>query len=77
MDLKVTVAQMVNEEMGDCVESVRFSGPYEDEEFNVVVKLRYEPDDFEDRDTRLYRRVEALGYDIGIFVERPPELIPA
>ena len=36
---------------------------------------RYEPDDFEERDTRLHYRVWKLGYDIGLFVAFPEETI--
>ena len=75
MDLKETVAQMVQEELGDCVDGIRFTGPYEGEEFNVNIMLSYEPDDFEERDSRLHYRVWELGYDIGLFVEYPEETI--
>ncbi len=75
MDLKETVAQMVQEELGDCVDGIRFTGPYEGEEFNVNIMLRYEPDDFEERDSRLHYRVWKLGYDIGIFVDYPKQTI--
>jgi len=75
MDLKETVAQIVKEEFGDCVDGIRFTGPYEGEEFNAVITLRREPDDFEERDTRLHLRVWELGYDIGLFVDFPEETI--
>ena len=75
MNLKVTVAQIIQEELGDCVEGIRFTGPYEGEEFNVSIALRDEPDDFEKRNTRLRYRVWKLGYDIGLFVEYPEETI--
>ena len=73
--LRLMVAQMVKEELGDCIDGIRFTGPYEGEEFNVSITLRYEPDDFEERDTRLHLRVWELGYDIGIFVDFPEETI--
>ncbi|MBC8233758.1 hypothetical protein H8E77_29780, partial [bacterium] len=47
MDLKEIVAQMVKDELGDCVDGIRFTGPYEGEEFHVIIILRYEPDDFD------------------------------
>ena len=75
MDLKETVAQIVKEELGDCADGIRFTGPYEGEEFNVIITLRYEPDDFEARNTRLRYRVWELGYDIGLFVDYPEETI--
>mgnify|MGYP001597211088 CR=1 FL=1 len=75
MDLKERVAQMIQEELGDCVEGIRFTGPYEGEEFNASIMLRGEPDDFDKRSTRLHYRVWQLGYDIGIFVEFPEETI--
>ena len=75
MDLKERVTQMIQEELGDCIKGMRFTGPYEGEEFNVIMTLLYEPDDFEKRDTRLHDRVWQLGYDIGLFVEFPEETI--
>jgi len=75
MDLKETVTQIVKEELGDCVDGIRFTGPYEGEEFNVIITLRYEPDDFEECDSRLHLRVWDLGYDITLFAEFPEETI--
>ena len=75
MDLKKTVAQIIQEELGNYVEKIRFTGSYEGEEFNVSITLRDEPDDFEKRDTRLHRRVWELGHDITLFVEYPEETI--
>jgi len=76
MGLKETVAKIVREEMGECIEEdMHFTGSYEGEEFNVIIKLRYEPEDFEKRNARLYDRVWELGYDVGIFMEYPEETI--
>jgi hypothetical protein len=75
MDLKETVAQIIKEELGDYFDGMRFTGPYEGEEFNVIITLLNEPDDFEKRNTRLRYRVWKLGYDIGIFVDFPEETI--
>jgi hypothetical protein len=73
MDLKGRVTQMIREELGDCVEGIRFTGPYEGEEFNVIITLHDEPDDFENRNIRLHDRVWELGHDIILFVEYPEE----
>lgn len=75
MDLKETVAQIVKDELGDSVDGIRFTGPYEGEEFHVIITLRYEPDDFEERDSRLHLRVWELGYDITLSLEFPEETI--
>jgi hypothetical protein len=75
MDLKEKVTQIIQDELGDYIEGMRFTGPYEGEEFNVIITLHDEPDDFEKRDTRLHYRVWQLGYDIGLFVEYPEETI--
>lgn len=75
MNLKETVAQIVKEEFGNCVDGIRFTGPYEGEEFDVIITLRYEPDDFDERDSRLHLRVWELGYDIPLFAEFPEETI--
>jgi hypothetical protein len=73
--LRLMVTQIIKEELGDCVDGIRFTGSYEGEEFNAIITLHYEPDDFEKRDTRLHRRVWELGYDIGLFVQFPEETI--
>lgn len=75
MNLKETAAQIVREELEDCIEEIRFTGPYEGEEFNIVITLRYEPQDIDEREARLHDRVWALGYDIGLFVEYPEQTI--
>jgi hypothetical protein len=75
MDLKETVAKIIKEELGDYVDGIRFTGPYEGEEFNALITLHYEPDDFENRNARMRDRVWELGYDIGIFVDYPEETI--
>ncbi len=75
MDLKERVAQMIQEELGDCIEGIRFTGSYEGEEFNVIITLHGEPDDFEKRNTCLRLRLRKLGYDVGLFVEFPEETI--
>ena len=75
MNLKETVAQIAREELEECVEKIEFVGPYEGEEFNILITLRYEPEDFDEREGRLYDRVWELGYDIGIFVDYPPQTI--
>jgi hypothetical protein len=61
--------QIVREEMGDYLEGVELAGPYEDEDLAIVVKLRKEPADFEERNKRMRRRIDALGHDVNIFVE--------
>jgi hypothetical protein len=75
LDLKEQVAQIIHEELGNCVGGIRFTGPYEGEEFNVFITLQDEPEDFDNREDRLYDRVWQLGYDIGIFVDFPEETI--
>ncbi|MFQ6041106.1 MAG: hypothetical protein ACE5PV_09640 [Candidatus Poribacteria bacterium] len=75
MNLKEIVAQMAREELGECIEQIEFTGPYEGEEFNIRITLRDEPEDFDKREDRLYERVWKLGYDIGIFVDYPEETI--
>lgn len=69
MDLKETVSQIVQEELGEGVERIRFTGPYEGEEFHVIITLPEEPNNFEKRNSRLHYRVWELGHDITLFVE--------
>jgi hypothetical protein len=66
---------MTREELGECIEKIKFVGPYEGEKFNILITLRHEPEDFDERKGRLYDRVWELGYDIGIFVDYPPQTI--
>ena len=69
MDLKTTVTKIVREEMGDYLADLQFTGPYEAEDLFVIVELQREPDDFEERNSRMRDRVWALGYDVGILVD--------
>ncbi len=75
MDLRETVARIIQEELGDGLKRIRFTGPYEGEEFHVIIALHDEPDDFEGRDARLHYRVWELGRDITLCVEFPEETI--
>ncbi len=75
MNLKETVTQMAREELGECIEKIEFTGTYEGEEFNILITLRDELEDFDEREGRLYDRVWKLGYDIGIFVDYPEQTI--
>ena len=47
MNLKATVAQIIQEKQGGYVEGIRFTGSYEGEEFNVSITRHDEPDLFE------------------------------
>jgi hypothetical protein len=75
MCLKETVAKIAREELRECVEKIEFVGPYEGEEFNILITLRDEPKDFDEREGRLRDRVWKLGYYIGIFVDYPEQTI--
>jgi len=75
MELKETVAKIIKEELEDSVEGIRFTGPYEGEEFHIIIMLRYEPSDFEKRNIRMRDRVWELGYDIGLSVDYPEQTI--
>jgi hypothetical protein len=66
---------MVREELRECVEKTEFAGPYEGEKFTIIITLRDEPEDFDEREGQLYDRVWELGYDIGIFVDYPEQTI--
>jgi len=75
MDLKETVAQIAREELREYIEKIEFGGPYEGEEFTIIITLRDEPEELEEREDRLHYRVWKLGYDIGIFVDYPEQTI--
>ena len=75
MDLKEKVAQIIQDELGDCLKGIQFTGPYEDEDFDVIIALHDEPDDFEKRNIRMRNRVWELGHDVILFVDYPEETI--
>ncbi len=75
MDLKEKVAKIIQEELGVYFEGIRFTGPYEDEDFDVIIALHEEPDDFEERNARLHDRVWELDHDVILFVDYPEETI--
>ncbi|MBI3922166.1 MAG: hypothetical protein HY318_12165 [Armatimonadetes bacterium] len=75
MDLKEQVAQIIKEEMGDCVAGLSFAGPYAGEEFTVDIRLRYEPADLEERNARMRDRVWQLGRYVGLVFDWPEEAV--
>jgi len=76
MDLQETVAQIIHEELGEYVADLRFAGPYEEEDLDVVITLKSEPEDFEARERDVRRRLRQSGSDVGVFVEFPEEMLP-
>lgn len=71
--LKSKIEQIAREEMGEFLESLGFRPPYEDEDLVVIVQLKKCPEDFEQRNRKLLRRLRSLGYDIGVLVDYPDE----
>jgi len=71
MDLREKVMQIINEEFGEHIEGTRFTGPFEEEDLDVIITLKTEPQDFEERDRRLFWRLDETGYDVGFFFEFP------
>ena len=71
MDLHEKVIQIINEEFGERIESIRFTGPFEEEDLDVIITLKTEPQDFDERDRRLFWRLDETGYDVGFAFEFP------
>ena len=71
MDLREKVLQIVHEEFGEHIEGTRFTGPFEEEDLDVIITLKTEPQNFNDRDRRLFWRLEETGQDVGFAFEFP------
>ncbi|MEZ8220437.1 hypothetical protein GG496_000604 [Candidatus Fervidibacteria bacterium JGI MDM2 JNZ-1-D12] len=71
--LRAKIEQIAREEMGEFLDGVEFRPPYEDEDLVIIVQLKKYPEDFEQRNRKLLRRVRSLGYDIGVLVDYPEE----
>ena len=70
-ELKAIVLQVIKEELGEFLDSVKVSPPYEDEDLFVVVQLKTEPPDLDERRKRLRRRLWEMGHDVGLLVDYP------
>ncbi len=72
-ELKAIVLKVIKEELGEFLDSVKVSPPYEDEDLFVVVQLKTEPPDLDERRKRLRRRLREMGHDVGLLVDYPDE----
>jgi hypothetical protein len=70
-ELKAVVLQVIREELGDFLDSVKVRPPYEDEDLFVFVQLKTEPPDLDERRKRLHRRLREMGHDVGLLVDYP------
>ena len=70
-DLREKVIQIINEEFGEYIDGVRFTGPFEEEDLDVIITLKAEPQDFDNRDRRLFWRLDKTSYDVGFAFEFP------
>lgn len=75
MDLQQKVIQIINEELGEHIEGIRFTGPFEEEDLDVIITLKTEPRDFNERDRCLFWRLDETGYDVGFALIKilPPQ----
>jgi len=71
MDLCEKVIQIINEEFGEHIEGIRFTGPFEEEDLDVIITLKTEPQDFDERDRHLFWQLDETGYDVGFAFEFP------
>ena len=66
MDIKELTDKLIQQEFGEWLLKIRYSGPFEGEDLDVDIFLKEEPADFEDRDYRLYRCLREQGLDVLI-----------
>jgi hypothetical protein len=71
MDLKELTMNLINQEFGDLVLDVQFSGPFEYEDLDVNVILKKLPEDLPDKDIRIWHHLREKGFNVLIGYEPP------
>lgn len=73
MDVKELTEKLIQQEFGEWLFKIRYSGPFEGEDLDVDIFLKEEPADFEDRDYRLYRCLREKDFDVLIDYKLPDD----
>jgi len=73
MEVKELTEKLIQQEFGEWLLKIRYSGPFEGEDLDVDIFLKEEPADFEDRDYRLYRFLREKGFDVLIDYKLPDD----
>jgi hypothetical protein len=66
MKVKELTGKLLQEEFGDHLVSLKFWGPFEDEDLNVDVLLRERVEDLPERDVRIHELLLKHGFDVLI-----------
>jgi len=66
MEVKELTEKLIQQEFGEWLMKVRFSGPFEWEDLDVDVFLKEEPTDLVDRSYHIRRCLREQGFDVLI-----------
>ena len=66
MDVKELTEKLIQQEFGECLIEMQFSGPFEYEDIDVDVVLSKEPIVWVDRSYRIRRKLRDEGFDVLI-----------
>jgi len=66
MEVKELTENLIQQEFGNWLIKMRFSGPFEEEDLDVDVFLKEEPADWVDRSYRIYCSLSEQGFDVLI-----------
>lgn len=75
MDVKALTMKLIQQELGEWVLEVKFSGPFEGEDIDADVILKEKPVDLADRSYRIHHCIRENGFDVLIFYDLPDEEI--
>jgi hypothetical protein len=73
MDVKELTEKLLQQELGELLLKVRFSGPFEWEDIGADVFLKEKPADLADRSYRIHRKLRDEGFDVLIVYEIPDD----
>ncbi len=66
MDVKELTGKLIQQEFGEWLIDMKFSGPFEEEDLDVYIILKEMPADLGDRDDRIDRYLWNEGFDVLI-----------
>ena len=66
MDVKELTAKLIQQEFGEWLIDLKFSGPFEEEDLDVDIILKEMPADLGDRDDRIDRYLRNKDFDVLI-----------
>ncbi len=66
MDVKELTAKLIQQEFGEWLIDMKFSGPFEEEDLDVDIILKEMPADLGDKDDRIDRYLRNKDFDVLI-----------